>query len=290
MKYQDHITAHFRIIPIKPALDGDKNVQAHRHNYYELFLFETGGGNHHIDFQSYSVDNQSIHIVPPGSVHLLRRNETTRGYVILLSRDYYFTEMNAEIWQHPNFFLTEAAKKPVAELHGQYALLNDFIVQIQAAMKQQNPYQFAILRHYAIILLLKIQQIVFPSLLETPELSNQQRLFYNFKQLLEKHFKDNWTTKDFADALLISTGQLNDLTKKTVGKSARQLFQERLLLEAKRLILHSDLSSKAIAYELNFTDPSYFCRYFKKQTNYTTQDFRAAMRQEYDWVVPSYLK
>lgn len=77
-----------------------------------------------------------------------------------------------------------------------------------------------------------------------------------------------------ATLLGVSPETLSEIVKKETGKTPGTLIRERILLEAKRLLLHSSLSVAEIAYELTFKDPSYFNRFFRRSTADTPAEFR----------------
>lgn len=79
---------------------------------------------------------------------------------------------------------------------------------------------------------------------------------------------------EYADMLHISSNHLNKVIKKETGKTAHELIEEMLLLEAKALILHTDLSVAEIGYHLNFADPSHFNKFFKKLSGVTPLQYR----------------
>ena len=95
-----------------------------------------------------------------------------------------------------------------------------------------------------------------------------------FRDLLETNFTKLKSVKDYASKIFISEKRLGQATTKILGKLPKEMINERVLLEAKRLLVHSNLSIKEIGQELGFDDPAYFVRYFKKNTETTPVEFR----------------
>ena len=77
----------FEVVKLKERNSYD-STKAHKHSYFEIFLFQKGGGTHDIDFASHSILSQSIHFVFPNQVHKVTRELDTFGYVILISKEY----------------------------------------------------------------------------------------------------------------------------------------------------------------------------------------------------------
>jgi AraC-like DNA-binding protein len=103
----------------------------------------------------------------------------------------------------------------------------------------------------------------------------QSGLFRKFKRLLEDNFLQVHKVNEYASLLNITEKHLNEICKRFNGKTASAMVFDRLVLEAKRLLQHSDLTIKEISFQLNFNDPSHFSKFFKKHTGVTTKDFRA---------------
>jgi AraC-like DNA-binding protein len=92
--------------------------------------------------------------------------------------------------------------------------------------------------------------------------------------LVETHYLRFGTIGQYAEALGVSERQLNDAVKRTVARTASQVVQERVVLEAKRWLSNTETGIAEIAFRLNIEDPAYFARFFKKQTGLTPGDFR----------------
>ena len=95
-----------------------------------------------------------------------------------------------------------------------------------------------------------------------------------FKKLLEVNIKEKHKVKDYAQLLGISTSHLNKLLNTYFKKSCSEIIQERLIAEIKRNLLFSDKSISEISYELNFSEPSNFNRYFQKAVRMTPKEYR----------------
>jgi AraC family transcriptional activator of pobA len=99
-------------------------------------------------------------------------------------------------------------------------------------------------------------------------------LFSRFRAEVEQHYKDQWQVADYAIALRATPTRLNRLCLKLSGKSAFDIAQDRLMLEACRKLTYVPASIASIAYELGFQDPAYFSRLFKKRIGVTPKAFR----------------
>ena len=100
------------------------------------------------------------------------------------------------------------------------------------------------------------------------------KILEKLENSIDKYFYKQKLPKYYAYRLNITTRHLNRVAKNTVNKTTNELISERVILEAKRLIVHSDSSLFTIAETLGFTDYAYFSRYFKIKTGVTPMDFR----------------
>ncbi|MDQ3073368.1 MAG: helix-turn-helix transcriptional regulator [Bacteroidota bacterium] len=98
---------------------------------------------------------------------------------------------------------------------------------------------------------------------------------------MESDFTRQQKPVTYAEHLGISEKHLNELSKTYTGKKISEVIHERLMLEAKRLLLHSALSVKEIGYFLSFEDPSYFTRFFKRKAGKSPARFRNEIRKAY---------
>lgn len=135
------------------------------------------------------------------------------------------------------------------------------------------------LRKELICLLLKVAMLKYIRQSNHPEFFDSQTsrkttYIEDFKSLVDLHFKELKRTSDYAKKLAISANYLNALIKEKFDLSAENYIQNRVILEAERLLLNTDLSVTQISFELGFSDKSHFGKYFKKVNGKSPNSFR----------------
>jgi AraC family transcriptional activator of pobA len=95
------------------------------------------------------------------------------------------------------------------------------------------------------------------------------------RKLVDEHFRRERLIAFYAQALAMTPDRLNDHVKRATGVTAGHLIRQRVLTEAKRQLVFTNQAIQEIAYDLAFSDPSHFTRFFRKQTGLTPQAFRA---------------
>ena len=104
-------------------------------------------------------------------------------------------------------------------------------------------------------------------------------LYTRFREEVELHYKEQWPVGQYAALLRLTPTRLNRLCLRIAGRSAFDIAQERLLLEASRQLTYLPASIASISYELGFQDPAYFSRLFKKRFGVSPREYRLAPRQ-----------
>lgn len=280
-----HKLIQTNIMPCKVARlnfsGGHGMDDAHRHNCFQIFLFTKGGGEHMIDFNYYPIEDRSLHFVSEGQVHALNSIDGTDGYVILFTKEIVILN-SADKYIFNDFPVFNKSVSPILNPDPEmYEDLKRMLLMMVDEYGKSNAYKENILGSYISILLLKSKTII----TETSEYKRtdgtSQVLLQKFNNLVEEHFIDYHKVNEYADLLNVTPNHLSETIKKVTGKTAGDLITERLILEAKRRLLHSSISAKELAYELNFNDPSYFSRFFKTNTGLSPEGFRKEIREKY---------
>ncbi len=250
----------------------------HRHNCYEIVFFERSGEEHHIDFKRYDITENTIQIVCPEQVHLLKRNKDVTGYVLSFSAELFLSIVKNSQFLDAFPFLVPLNSAPIVKLE------LDQIPQLMSLIKQLEQEYFSSQKDkkdMLAILCLQLLQFLKRQFPQTENTANEQYLPSRFKKMVEREYLKINTVSEYADLLAVSAGHLNDIVKKATGKSPKMIISEHITIEAKRLLYHSQLSIKEIASNLNFEESSYFIRFFRKQTGLTPIAFRNNIREKY---------
>ncbi|MDX4973958.1 helix-turn-helix domain-containing protein [Myroides odoratimimus] len=134
-----------------------------------------------------------------------------------------------------------------------------------------------IVRNHVQNILIKADENVKKNIKEEGEITSNRfiGIFGAFCKLLwENHYKEHHNVKFYADKLNISTQYLSRITQKTVNQSPKNLIDNYIVQELKRILDISDISINELAEMFHFEDPSYMCRYFKKKTGKSLTEYR----------------
>lgn len=246
--------------------------QAHRHNYFEFFVFTKGGGFHVIDFVEFPIQDKSIHIVAPGQVHQVKRELDSNGFVFIFELNLfdYSKEIENLLFDHICFEVNEFS--PI--YHFSSSLAEEFMAKTEKAWEEFNskePFKNLLVMNHLFYLLLHCLRSKNNEHAGI-ELKNND-VYTNFRRLLNKEYKTLKKVKDYATILNITEKQLNEILHYRTGETASSFIYKQLILEAKRL-LNTGISTKEVAYELNFIDPGHFSKFFKTQTGLSPSDFK----------------
>lgn len=138
--------------------------------------------------------------------------------------------------------------------------------------KEDTNCRLDVLRAYLIALFTEIKPFVeksIPVATNAPSIITEQ-----YKKALSKYIYEKNKISDYAELLAISPNHLNKCVKKTIGKSAHDLLNEMLLLEAKVLLKQTNLNVTEIAYKIGKNEVSDFARFFKSQTGMRPSEYR----------------
>jgi len=251
----------------------------HRHNYYTIIWATEATGKHIIDFKEYTIQSNYIFFVSPSQVHQVITNHSPKGYVFLFTSD--FLEMNSinkDFISNINLFQNINENPPLPINEDKAKKLSLFAEEMLNAFREQKPMFLEIIGAYLKLFLIECNEsCTIDKLVNTQAVEVGRTLIKSFKLLVERNFKELHQVQEYANVLNINPTYLNEVIKTNTNFSAKDYIQDRIILEAKRLIIFSKKSAKEIGYELGFEDPSHFSKFFKAHTSTSIQEFKSSI-------------
>lgn len=273
-RHQNDIIAE----PFAPYLAKHPHLSvSHRHSFYHIVLFTAGNGSHTIDFEQFRLQPGQVYFMIPGQVHNWQFGKDVDGYVINFSESFLNSFLRRDHYTEQFPFLEGIAAQSVINL------APDTDAQVRALIRcmlqekeQQRRWYEDRMRLQLLELFILVHRQEQPVGTLTPGSANDLTL-RGFRKLVEQHYTTLHLPKEYAALLYITPNHLNALCKDLLGKPAGTVIRDRILLEAKRLLVNAEMTISEIAWQLNFTDNSYFTKFFKKQTGTTPEAFRKAL-------------
>ena len=251
--------------------------KAHRNTFYHMVLFTKGRGTHSIDFERFNVSKGQVYFMIPGQVHSWSFEDEVDGYIINFSENIfrYFLSDTEYLNRFP--FFNGIASDGVVQLSKPTEALVTLLFRnvIDEAGRTQSIYAMDMVRVCLLKLFLLVNEEVGNGSSTEKQMMQPNRIVLdNFRRLVNRHFATYKLPKDYAALLYITPNHLNAVCQDLLGKSAGEIIRERVLMEAKRLLVNADTTISDIAYQLNFADNSYFTKFFKKYTGTTPEIFK----------------
>lgn len=246
----------------------DEVRRSHRDNYHSFFLLENGTTVIEIDFQQYTVKPFSILYIHPHQVHRI---------VALTSVNGSFLRINSEHINPEYLHLLEelAPLKPLMVQEDIFSILaNSASLCLNLSERKNQQLYHSCLKDSCNTLIGLLTSVYLEGSTPIDKLSRSEQITKAFKAALRRDFVSIKRPSAYALILNISTSYLNECVKDSTGQPVSYHIQQRIILEAKRLLYHSDQSVKEIADTLGFEDYAYFSRLFTKATGMSALSFR----------------
>ena len=243
------------------------------HDFFVLVLFDKGSGVHTIDLIDYRVKPKQIHLLFPGQMHKWKLGPVLKGQKLTINK--------ALLESFPSsvqFIFKQHNRNPVLDMDPR--TFKKIIVEALAVKKELSSRTIfmelvnARCRLIALMITLWAES-------ESDDIitGDANPISHKFHSLVEEHFRKQKTVSFYAKQLFITSNYLGIICRKNFRMSALELIQERVLLEAKRLLHSSGMSIKEIAFDLGFPNLTYFSYFFKTKTSLTPVEYRRLLER-----------
>ncbi|MEC4052080.1 helix-turn-helix domain-containing protein [Myroides odoratimimus] len=254
----------------------EEHLQVHRDSHYIFVLQEEGVSTIELDFKQVNIEGTSLGFIIADQVHCYTDLSEAKGSFLIVDKS-LLSVTCINILTNPQY--AEQQFYPITPNDISYEL-----VELCSRLSQENNADQLIQTGKSSIvagviecLVSRIKQLNQSTLVQPSY--QYQVLTTNFKQLVEQQFQNVKQVQQYADQLNISALYLNEVIKKATGTTPIELIHERIIIEAKRMLYYTAMSSKEIAYQLGYEDYSYFSAFFKKRVGMSPSQFRTTSQE-----------
>jgi len=265
------------------VFDANRHFQVsypHKHDFYEVLFLRQGSGYHIIDSNKYEIKPPCVFFLSPGQAHKLELSNDIDGYIFLFTAEFYLLrEVNKnKLLEFPFFFSVEQNNPPLLlEQHADTQFLQSLFVRGCTEVNPTDEVSEDAIR--AILdLILQTCKKLYPADMVSMQHTKGHLLVKNLLRLVEENYQKNLSINEYASMLAITPNHLTQLVKQVTGNTSAKLIQNKVIIETKRLLIHTEMTVTEIADFMNFTDQSYFTKFFKKASGITPLQYRKTKR------------
>lgn len=229
-----------------------------------------------VDFQEFQIETDSLLFLNPKVI--IKPNETEFGCELLLhfNRDFYCIELHDQEVACDGILYNNVFEIPFIQLNeNQSTDIQNIILEIQSEMKDEDSNTEEMLRILLKLIILKSTRIWKQQhLLSENDQQSDVQFLRKFSKLVEQHYKTHHTVADYAEMLFLTPKNLSKKIGLLSKHTPNDIIKNRIILESKRLLAHTTMTVKEIAFSLNYEDDAYFIRFFTKNTGISPLSFR----------------
>lgn len=275
--FKEGLNHEFEILDLEEILSRKKEMMtvAHRAQFYHILWIEKGSGTHYVDFSPVEVQDNTVIFVSQNSVNKYDLNCNYHGKCIIFTNTFFCKNHHDLQYLNTSMLFSDLYQTARFKISMQAAGLKALVNAIETEfVKEPDNAQSMILHNLLhVFLLISEREMRKQGFKELAPSANLDYVVL-FKDLLEQNFRQEKSVHYYASELSLSDKQLNKACSALLDKTPKQIIDERVVLEAKRLLVHSNQAIKEIAYELGYDEPTNFIKYFRKHANATPSEFR----------------
>jgi AraC-like DNA-binding protein len=256
--------------------------RVHRIDFHVVMLFTGGPVRHMIDFAEYEATAGELLWIRPGQVHRFSPESEYRGTVLTMQPG-FLPRATVEATGLYRYDLPPLLRPDEARLAALTASLDQLRREYEDATTLPLSLHTAVLRHTLTAFLLRLAHLAASSAQEARQGAGQadapgDTTFTLFRNAVERDFATNHSVSAYADALGYSRRTLVRAVRAATGETPKGFIDKRVVLEAKRLLAHTDMPIGRVGAAVGFPDAANFSKFFQQHTDMTPAAFRAELR------------
>ncbi|WP_454881417.1 helix-turn-helix domain-containing protein [Sphingobacterium detergens] len=254
------------------------SINSKNYKQYIKVLLLPKGAELQVDLAEYSVKQPSLFFVSPNQHLYIKKLGKEEGHFIFYNRDFYCIQIHDEEVACNGLLFSNIYNMSMVELdNGEIPFFSYIFGQMGDEFGLNDTSLEEMLRTYLKQLFIKSARLWKKQNLdkELTEQNSDLEFFRKFTLLVDEHYKEKHHVADYAELLFMAPKTISHKFKRLNLPQPNDVIKNRILLEAKRLLVHTNLTAKEVGYELGYEDPAYFSRLFVQKSGETPSAFRA---------------
>lgn len=256
-----------------------RNMPIHRHDrFFQVHYVKSGTVRVYLDDQQYVESGPMFFLTPPTVPHSFVTEADSDGHVLTVRQQLVWQLIDADPSLAPAGAQLPAACVALAQLGlhdaSEVRRLDFLFEELSAEVEAHRPGHSAALDSLTRLIMISLLRLCSHSLKATPARHEDLRIFHRFNELIEAHYQQHWPLSRYAQGIGVTEARLNDVCRRIADLPSKRLILERLMQEAKRLLMFTGSSANEICYQLGFKDPAYFSRFFQRYAQLTPGEYR----------------
>jgi AraC family transcriptional activator of pobA len=257
-----------------------ERVNHEKYKPYIKILYLPAAYSLTVDFNQFHTTRHSLFFINSNQYIQLQAAGPAPGFLIYYNRDFYCIQIHDEEVACDGLLFNNVYQMPMTELSGlDSQLIDQAFGQIQQELTGQESAHEEMIRTYLKQIIIRATRLWKQQQLGDLLIEADLDLFRDFSRLVEIHFREKHTVADYAELLAVAPKTLSNKFNRLNLAQPNEIIKDRILLEAKRLLMYSALSVKEIAYQLGYEDPAYFNRLFTSKTGETPAIYKKKIRK-----------
>ncbi|MGJ7546995.1 4-hydroxyphenylacetate catabolism regulatory protein HpaA [Pseudomonas alloputida] len=256
-----------------------RNMPVHRHDrFFQVHYVKTGTVRVYLDDQQYIESGPMFFLTPPTVAHSFVTEADSDGHVLTVRQQLVWQLIEGDGSLVSSGLQVAPACVALSDLAPMYQAearrVEVLFEELSNEIAEQRAGRSAALENLTRLIMISLLRLCSNSVKATPARREDLKIFHRFNELIEAHYREHWPLSRYAAGIGVTEPRLNDVCRRIADLPSKRLIQERLMQEAKRLLLFSGSSANEVCYQLGFKDPAYFSRFFQRYASLTPGDYR----------------
>lgn len=262
------------VLPSTEVRDSYLKGEVYNTDFFEIVFFKKGNGHIILNHQKKVIEDNSIVFISAFQKRQWQLNPDNLDFTVLAFQEDFLNDFFSDklfTYRLLYFYQLEypLCMQVQQDITTFYCVL---LSEMKTELLKTKADSVHIIRSLIYYLLQKLNR-EYAEKHQLPLEKNGNNYAFQFKKLTEIHIKEKQRINDYTEILNVSRISLNKAVKEYFNLTATYMLKQRLLIEIKDYLIHSELTVAEIAYELNFSEPNHLMRFFKNQTGMTTTEF-----------------